>query len=161
MQKKLSTTFDVLCKGLPTEFITYLTYCRNLRFEDKPDYMYLRNLLKDLFIKQGYELDYQFDWNILAQEKKKNEEVKSVSKITNTSGVDSKPNERVKEEEKMNGEGLKSATARPLTVEATEAQRTISSFNKTGVLQKAGTMTSQAQSQNYPGPKISITKGAR
>jgi len=66
MEKKLSTPIDYLCKGLPSEFVTYLTYCRNLRFEDKPDYVYLRNLLKDLFIKSGYELDYQFDWNIIA-----------------------------------------------------------------------------------------------
>jgi len=71
MEKKLSTPIDYLCKGLPSEFVTYLTYCRNLRFEDKPDYVYLRNLLKDLFIKSGYELDYQFDWNIIAHEKKK------------------------------------------------------------------------------------------
>jgi len=76
MEKKLSTPIDYLCKGLPSEFVTYLTYCRNLRFEDKPDYVYLRNLLKDLFIKSGYELDYQFDWNIIAQEKKKNDETK-------------------------------------------------------------------------------------
>jgi len=77
MEKKLSTPIDYLCKGLPIEFVTYLTYCRNLRFEDKPDYVYLRNLLKDLFIKSGYELDYQFDWNIIANEKKKTEESKS------------------------------------------------------------------------------------
>ena len=163
MEKKLSTTIDVLCKGLPTEFITYLTYCRNLRFEDKPDYMYLRNLLKELFLKQGCELDYQFDWNILAQEKKMNEEVKSVSnsKAINMSGIQNKLTEKGKEEEKMNAEGLKTATTRPFTVEPTDVQRTISSINKTGVQQRAGPIIIQPQSQVYNGPKISITKGGK
>lgn len=32
MEKKLSTTLDSLCKGFPEEFITYMTYCRNLRY---------------------------------------------------------------------------------------------------------------------------------
>jgi len=74
MEKKLSVPIDLLCKGLPSEFITYLTYVRNLRFEDKPDYMYLRNLLKDLFFKSGFEFDYQYDWMIIAKAKNSNKE---------------------------------------------------------------------------------------
>ena len=42
MEKKLSTTIESLCKGFPMEFVTYLTYVRNLRFDEKPDYAYLR-----------------------------------------------------------------------------------------------------------------------
>ena len=34
----MSTPIDVLCKGAPCEFATYLNYCRSLRFEEKPDY---------------------------------------------------------------------------------------------------------------------------
>jgi len=63
MEKKLSTPIDYLCKDLPAEFSTYLSYCRNLRFEDKPDYTYVKNLFKDLFVKSGYEMDYQYDWS--------------------------------------------------------------------------------------------------
>ena len=70
MEKKLSTSVDALCKGFPTEFSTYLTYCRNLRFDEKPDYAYLKNLLKELFIRSGFEMDYVYDWNIVAEEKK-------------------------------------------------------------------------------------------
>lgn len=54
MEKKVSTPTEVLCKGYPLEFATYLNYCKNLRFEDKPDYTYLRNLFKDLFTKNNY-----------------------------------------------------------------------------------------------------------
>jgi len=65
MEKKMSTPVEVLCKHSPTEFVTYLNYCRSLRFEDRPDYAYLRRLLKDLFFREGYQYDFVFDWTIL------------------------------------------------------------------------------------------------
>jgi len=64
-QKKMSTPAEVLCKHAPSEFATYLNYCRALRFEDRPDYAYLRRLLKDLFFKEGYQYDFVFDWTVL------------------------------------------------------------------------------------------------
>lgn len=64
-EKKISTPIDVLCSGYPDEFNTYLTYCRTLRFEDKPDYSYLRQLLRNLFHRKGFTYDYIFDWNML------------------------------------------------------------------------------------------------
>lgn len=64
-EKKLSTSVDMLCKGYPAEFSTYLNYCRSLRFEDKPDYSYLRQLYRSHFLKQGYSYDFIFDWNVL------------------------------------------------------------------------------------------------
>jgi casein kinase 1/casein kinase 1 epsilon len=116
MDKKIETSVETLCKGFPSEFTTFLTYCRNLKFEDKPDYNYLRTLLKDLFVKSGYEMDYQYDWNILAKKKKeekisgevneeeKNEDLKKDTIKTNqatgekdtrnTSQLASKGNER-------------------------------------------------------------------
>lgn len=45
------------------EFVTYLNFCRSLKFEDKPDYAYLRQLFRSLFHKLGYTYDYVFDWN--------------------------------------------------------------------------------------------------
>jgi casein kinase 1/casein kinase 1 epsilon len=70
MEKKIATQPEVLCKGFPVEFVTYLTYCRNLKFEDKPDYGYLKTLFKDLMTKSGYEMDFQYDWNLVAKKKK-------------------------------------------------------------------------------------------
>jgi len=67
--KKMSTPVETLCKGFPSEFATFLNYSRSLRFDDKPDYQYLRKLLRDLFIKEGYKYDAVFDWTIVkAQE---------------------------------------------------------------------------------------------
>ncbi len=66
MEKKISTHVDVLCKGYPTEFNTYLTYCRNLKFDEKPDYDYCKQLFRDLFNKMKYQSDGIYDWNIVA-----------------------------------------------------------------------------------------------
>eukprot|EP00026_Physarum_polycephalum_P005316 Phypoly_transcript_05348.p1 GENE.Phypoly_transcript_05348~~Phypoly_transcript_05348.p1 ORF type:complete len:493 (+),score=73.41 Phypoly_transcript_05348:124-1602(+) len=67
--KKMSTPVETLCKGFAGEFATFLNYSRSLRFDDKPDYAYLRKLLRDLFIREGYKYDAIFDWTIIrAQE---------------------------------------------------------------------------------------------
>jgi len=67
--KKMSTSIDILCKGFPYEFATFMNYARSLRFDDKPDYSYLRKILRDLFIREGYKYDAIFDWTIVrAQE---------------------------------------------------------------------------------------------
>jgi casein kinase 1 len=55
----------VLCKAYPSEFASYFHYCRSLRFDDKPDYAYLKRIFRDLFIREGFQFDYVFDWTIL------------------------------------------------------------------------------------------------
>eukprot|EP00756_Hemistasia_phaeocysticola_P026141 Hpha_TRINITY_DN16043_c1_g1::TRINITY_DN16043_c1_g1_i1::g.119248::m.119248/K02218/CSNK1, CKI; casein kinase 1 len=61
-EKKMSTPVETLCKGFQAEFATYLNYTRSLRFEDKPDYQYLRKLFRDLFVREGFQMDHMFDW---------------------------------------------------------------------------------------------------
>jgi serine/threonine protein kinase len=68
--KKLSTPLEVLCKGIPTEFITFLKYARSLRFFDKPDYSYLRKMFRDLYLREGYQFDCVYDWCVMTEEKK-------------------------------------------------------------------------------------------
>lgn len=64
-EKKMSTSVEELCKNFPPEFSTYLNFCRSMRFEDKPDYAYLRQLFRNLFHRLGFTYDYVFDWNLL------------------------------------------------------------------------------------------------
>ncbi len=45
----------------------YLNYCRGLRFEEQPDYMYLRQLFRILFRTLNHQYDYTFDWTMLKQ----------------------------------------------------------------------------------------------
>ncbi|KAG2398625.1 casein kinase 1-like protein 1 [Vigna umbellata] len=64
-EKKVSTSIEALCRGYPTEFASYFHYCRSLRFDDRPDYAYLKRIFRDLFIREGFQFDYVFDWTIL------------------------------------------------------------------------------------------------
>lgn len=52
-EKKMATPTESLCKGFPTEFVVFFQYVRSLRFDDKPDYAYLRKLFRDLFVREG------------------------------------------------------------------------------------------------------------
>lgn len=61
---KARTSFEDLCKGLPSEFVKYFNYVRNLQFAEEPKYSYLRKLFRDLFEREGYIYDYKYDWCI-------------------------------------------------------------------------------------------------
>ena len=69
MEKKMTTPTDVLCRGFPNEFAIYLNYTRSLRFDDKPDYSYLRKIFRDLFVREGFQYDYVFDWTVYKYQK--------------------------------------------------------------------------------------------
>ncbi|GJD12621.1 Casein kinase I isoform delta [Galdieria sulphuraria] len=48
-------------------FVIYLNYCRSLKFEEKPDYDYLRSIFQALYRKKGFPDDYVFDWTALTR----------------------------------------------------------------------------------------------
>ncbi|KAK9479460.1 kinase-like domain-containing protein [Lipomyces japonicus] len=64
MERKMTTTSEMLCRGFPVEFALYLNYTRSLRFDDKPDYSYLRKLFRDLFVRLNFQYDYVYDWTM-------------------------------------------------------------------------------------------------
>jgi len=39
---------EELCKGMPIEFASYFTYSKNLKFDEKPDYVYLKGLFSGI-----------------------------------------------------------------------------------------------------------------
>lgn len=65
MDRKMSTSTESLCKGYPVEFRSYFEYSRSLRFEDRPDYAYLKRLFKELFYRKGFQYDNLYDWTVL------------------------------------------------------------------------------------------------
>jgi len=65
MQKKMCIPVEILCRDLPSEFATYIQYCRVLNFDEKPDYNGLRQLYRNVFIRKRLSEDYVFDWTIL------------------------------------------------------------------------------------------------
>src|SRR5438045_7238120 len=69
MEKQMTTPTEVLCRGFPNEFAIYLNYTRSLRFDDKPDYSYLRKIFRYLFVREGFQYDYVFDWTVYKYQK--------------------------------------------------------------------------------------------
>lgn len=61
LEKKLSTSTDQLCKDLPIEFSIFTNYVKNLKYNERPDYIYLLNLLIDL-LNFYYSEPFIFDW---------------------------------------------------------------------------------------------------
>lgn len=64
MEMKIVTPVEYLCRGTPQQFSFYMNYCRSLRFEDRPDYLFLKKLFKELLISNSFEYDYLYDWAV-------------------------------------------------------------------------------------------------
>jgi len=41
----------------------FLDYCRELKFDEKPDYNYLTNLLEDILDDEDLKIDFVYDWS--------------------------------------------------------------------------------------------------
>jgi len=117
-EKKLSTSVEELCKGAPAEFATYHNYVRSLRFEEKPDYAYLRQLIRNLFHRQGFSYDYVFDWNLM-----KNDPTQPVTDDTGV--VDAAPEQKEKKEKKKTVVETGDTAGAPTAVAAAENQPTV------------------------------------
>jgi len=70
MEKKMSIAVEYLCRDIPREFATYVHYCKSLRFEDRPDYGFLRKTFRELMLKENIEYDFVFDWTFTEPPKK-------------------------------------------------------------------------------------------
>ena len=83
-EKKLTTSIEVLCKGYPVEFTKYLSQTRNQGSDERPHSPAMRALYRQLFQRNGYKCDYQYDWVVLAEKKermeKKEEQMLAVNK---------------------------------------------------------------------------------
>lgn len=61
--KKVATTIEELCDGVPEELAEYLATCRNLEFDEEPPYDDLRNLMREALMNRGYKYDLAYDWS--------------------------------------------------------------------------------------------------
>ena len=87
---KKYTTNEVICNGMPKEFLEYYNYCRNLKFEQDPDYEYLRNcfrgMLKANLDRNDLKFSYLFNKNYLNKVREFNNKIniKQIEKYINT-----------------------------------------------------------------------------
>ena len=65
--KKLSTMINTLCEDAPREFEIYLEYVRSLRFDERPQYVYLQSLFKNVL--ERIAPSHFYEWNIKIREK--------------------------------------------------------------------------------------------
>jgi len=157
-EKKLSTSVEELCKGAPAEFATYHNYVRSLRFEEKPDYAYLRQLIRNLFHRQGFSYDYVFDWNLM-----KNDPTQPPHEDDPGDADESPPEQKEKEKKKKpgaegeNGEHADNDPPKTITTGATSAAAGTIKNNLDNQTVTAGA-TSQVEIDNKcdPGPILQV-----
>jgi len=75
---KKAISAEKLCKGLPEEFTEYINYTRKLKFEEDPNYDYIRKLFLSILFKNHEKNDLNFFW-ILNKKKIKKEDAYSES----------------------------------------------------------------------------------
>ena len=79
---KIKYKLSDLCHGYPKECAMFIQYARNMKFESRPDYSYLRGLLRKAAKKNNLQFDSKnFDWIIKEKQEKDDE---SDSSIINT-----------------------------------------------------------------------------
>ncbi len=93
LERKQATHPEQLCKGYPNEFRDFFAHCSSLGFEDRPDYRYLKRIFKDLFDRQAFEDDGQYDWDVLKRRQEQDSSLPADSlphPPLNDSGADGK-----------------------------------------------------------------------
>jgi serine/threonine protein kinase len=77
-QIKYNIKLEELCKGLPKQCIDFIQYARDMKFADRPDYHYLRELLRKAAKENGLFFDSQkFDW-IIKEDNEKNKKEEDI-----------------------------------------------------------------------------------
>ena len=56
------TSLHDLCSSAHPVLYQYLSYCKHLDFQAKPDYLYLRKLLEAAMEAEHMQLDWKYDW---------------------------------------------------------------------------------------------------
>jgi hypothetical protein len=65
LEKKLTTSVEELCRGLPEQLMSILKYIRKIFFDEKPDYEFVRKQLESILEDNGEINDKVFVWNTL------------------------------------------------------------------------------------------------
>jgi hypothetical protein len=53
----------IIGKDIP-EIAAIIEYSRGLKYDERPDYRYIRRSLKSLLIKSGANFDFLYDWTL-------------------------------------------------------------------------------------------------
>ena len=62
-QTKKEIAINELCSNCPEEIGQYITYVKKLKYEEEPNYNYIKNLFYEILNKTGNKFDYLYDWD--------------------------------------------------------------------------------------------------
>ena len=138
--------------GISREFGTYLRYIKTLKFADKPDYNYLKNLFRNSLSINRWMEDNVFDWMILSSD----QPTPSSTTTVNPSPTDNKT-DVVKTEQLINQISLKDKKVDPrIVIEEEEAVNGIChNNNQVSPRNSTGNNESIQQIGMYVSPSVS------
>ena len=94
LEKKLMIPLDLLSKDLPMEFQVYLKYVKKLRFDERPNYEFLKGLFTDLLFNLYREqliyegtIRYPDDASNIREDFIKSKKTKGVAKKNNNKAM--------------------------------------------------------------------------
>lgn len=134
LERKMSVAAEMLCKGFPSEFAAYFEHIRSLRFEDRPDYDYLKRLFRELFFRKGFSYDNVFDWDAVG-----------------AFGVPPVADDMAQDMEKRGGNGVASTGADLERAQTSQAESFMAYRSGVGGV-GAGTPSNPSASGGTPGP---------
>lgn len=114
-EKKRVTRVSSLCAGFPPQFAEYMTYVRNLHFEETPNYEYMRDLMTDALKSANESEEAEYDWQYI--------EDFSNQKKNNLHGY-GHANPPRHNHHHVPEAGTHSRTAKPANLQVTDAQQT-------------------------------------
>ena len=62
--KKNITPEELIGNKLPYDLVKFIKYCKNLGFEEDPNYNYLRGLIRNIMNKNCIQFDFIYDWDM-------------------------------------------------------------------------------------------------
>ena len=66
----MNIAIEILCESLPLEFQQYFKYVKSLKFEEEPNYSFLKGLFKKVILDKKLNSNY-YDWEVLPEYRNK------------------------------------------------------------------------------------------
>ena len=141
MKKHLD--YEVFCKNMPKEIITYMNYCKELPFEKEPNYEYLRNLFENVLKRNGFQNDLKFSWITDYSILKNIEEIKNIIAPNNFTKRKQSPQTRIYKKLESSREINKENNIHENSYNKLINNNSLVNIQKDNLIEKANTYTLQ------------------
>ena len=80
LEKKIETTEEILGKDLPIQFCEFLTYSKNLKYDEVPNYNLFKGKMMEVICAGNNKFDKIYDWTDINKLKKEEKEEPIIQK---------------------------------------------------------------------------------